>query len=91
LGGSKKEDIDRVRREEESRGRRRPPDEEKVRERRQLKQDWRSILASMKFSEAIGVLGLQSGSPEYQEFLMIWREYQQSRLKRKRQLRRQQP
>lgn len=45
----------------------------------------------MKFSEAIGVLGLQSGSPEYQEFLMIWREYQQSRLKRKRQLRRQQP
>ena len=76
-------DLKRVMQEEQARGtKRRIPDEEKLEERRELTKGYKTLLRSMdweQFDKAIRALGLQPGTPEYDQIVETWREYQRSR------------
>lgn len=90
MSGFKKEEIGRLRREEESRGRRLLPEENRIKEQAQREREYRALLASMdrqQFLRAIEALGHKPGTSEYEELVSTWREYQQD-LKQQRQRRR---
>ena len=73
-GGS---DVEDVRREEMSRGRR-PISLETRRQRQELLRDLRKLLelgTEDEFVAAMRALGLQDDSPDWGEILQIWREY----------------
>ncbi len=73
-GGS---DVEDVRREEMSRGRR-PISWETRRQRQELLRDLRKLLelgTEDEFVAAMRALGLQDDSPDWGEILQIWREY----------------
>ncbi len=86
------DDIGRVRREEEQRGKRRqPPDQDKVKARRELEKQWRDILQTMTWKEVTDALGLKPGTPEHDDLYRTWREYQQARAEAEKKLRRRWP
>ncbi|MBI4400112.1 MAG: hypothetical protein HY581_00585 [Nitrospirae bacterium] len=92
VADDKRDDIDRVRREEEQRGKRRPPpDKDKLKSIREQKKQWRDILQAMTWKEVTDALGLQPGMPEYDDFYQTWREYQQDRAEAEKKLRRRGP
>ena len=73
-GGS---DVEDVRREEMSRGRR-PISLETRRQRQELLRDLRKLLelgTEDEFVAAMRALGLQDDSPGWGEILQVWREY----------------
>jgi hypothetical protein len=76
----KDDDIERIRREDEQRGKRRPPpDEGKLKEQREREREHKILLRSMdrqQFEKAIRALGLKPGMPEYEELVQAWRQYQ---------------
>jgi hypothetical protein len=70
-------DVDDVRREEMSRGRR-PIDLETRRQRQETLHDLRQLLAvgtEDEFVAAMRALGLRDDSPKWNEILRIWSEY----------------
>ena len=81
----KDEDIERLQREE--RARPSPPhDQDKIRERQELKSAMREALRNMSwrdFEKALSELGVQPGTPEHAQYQLIWRQYQQQRLSEK--------
>lgn len=88
----KDDDIDRVKREEEQRGKRRPPpDEDKLRARREMEKRYRDILQAMTWKEVTDALGLKPGTPEHDDLYRTWREYQQARAEAEKKPRRQGP
>jgi len=69
-------DVENVRREEMSRGRR-PVDLETRRQRDELRRDLKRLLeyaTEDEFIAAMRALGLPAGSPRFREVLQIWRE-----------------
>lgn len=71
-----KRDLEDVMREEKSRGRR-PIDTEELRVRQRLLKDLRRLLRVDKkqdFVNAMRVLGLEPGSPLFEDALRIWRD-----------------
>ena len=91
MSRDKPEDIEQVRREEEGRSKRTPVDPDKLRAQREREREWRATLRGMKFSEAIHALGLQPGTSEYEQFALIWRQYQRDRGEAERRPRPRQP
>jgi hypothetical protein len=77
MDDNKQRELEEVIREEAGRGRR-PIDFDARRERTQLLQDFRKLLAlatEEEFVEAMRAAGLKDGSPELSKALQIWREY----------------
>lgn len=69
------QDIERVRRDEQSRGKKIPPDHDKVRaERERIKQS-KDILREMTWRDVKNALGLRPGTAEYESLYQIWRSY----------------
>jgi len=88
----KDDDIGRLRREDEQRGKRRPPpDQDKLKARREMEEQYRDILQAMTWKEVTDRLGLQPGTPEHDDLYQAWREFQQSRVEAERQRRRRGP
>ena len=76
----KDDDIERVRREDERRGKRRPPpDQNKLKARRDLAKQWKDTLQKATWKEVTDVLGLKPGTQEHDDLYLTWREYQQDR------------
>ena len=81
------DDIERLRREDEQRGKRRPPlDEDKLRVRREMEKRYRDILQAMTWKEVTDALGLKPGTPEHDDLYRTWREYQQARVEAEKKL-----
>ena len=88
----KDDDINRVKREEEQRGKRRPlPDEDKLKAQREIEKQWRDILQAMTWKEVTDRLGLKPGTPEHDDLYRTWREFQQVRVEAEKKLRRRGP
>jgi len=85
----KDDEIDRLRREEEQRGKRRPPpNQDKLKARREIEKQYRDILQAMTWKEVTDRLGLQPGMPEHDDLYRTWREFQQGRAEAEKKLRR---
>ncbi len=71
----KPEEIRDLRKDEELRGRKTPPDRDKLREARGLRRQWSAILKTMTWPEVVTALSLQEGTQMYEQFHQIWQEY----------------
>jgi hypothetical protein len=91
VGSYKSDDIERLRREEEIRGRRTPSDSEKQKQERQRRKQCEDILKAMTWREITSRLSLQPGTKEYESLYQIWRDYQRDRAEAEKKLRRREP
>jgi len=66
---------------------RRIQDEKKIKEQQELKREYLRTLEEMtwtEFESSLSEIGVKPGTPQYEEFRMTWRQYQQQRLSEKR-------
>ena len=71
----KSRDMKEVLRQERGRSRRYVPSEEDKEAYKKRKKQLKDILRAMKWGEVATALSLRQGTPEYDEYRQIWKDY----------------
>jgi len=75
MDADRSQDMKEVLRQEQGRGKRYIPSEEEKKAYRKRKKQLKDALRVMRWEEVVSGLSLRKGTPEYEEYSQIWKEY----------------